>query len=183
MEKFTNTNLSSKLAERASLTPDFIKAENLTKEEVKAYNEALKVAKRNDKLSAFKVENCTIEYNKKVVKINPCLTVTDSGKSLVIFKDISSDAYVVISAGKDLRREEGDAVYFDHFVKIDVVKRVTDGSNKADVKEKIVKLVKSFLVSLLKDVTAGVSFEQFYDAMTAYNNKKDIKCPRVLKGI
>lgn len=179
---FTNSTLFNMFAKRASLTPDFIKENNISKEEIKVYNDALKVAKKNDKLRAFKRDNCTIEYKENTVKIQPCFTTTEEGKSLIIFKDISSDAYVVISAGKEKKMENGDEVRFDHLVEVTVTKRVTDKANKACIKAAIVSKLKSFLVSLLKELTAGVSFEEFSDVMRAFTNKKDINCPKVLKN-
>lgn len=182
MEKYTFSNLKVQALfnKRERLSSDFIKSEELTKEFVSNYNAKLKEAKTQDKIDAFKVRNCTIDYKGRLIKINPCFTVTEDGKELIIFRNIDANSYIILSAGALKKIENDDAITFENEVKISVVKRLTEKANMAPVKDTLVKKCSSFEKSLLSDITAGLTFDKVKDILSLYSNKKDITCPKVL---
>lgn len=93
-----NATIKSLLERRTRLDNQVIKAQGLTKEEVKEYNAQRSALVKQDKLNAFKANNCTISYKGITLAFNP---VKVEGKAAIVWRTVDKNGILVASPDND----------------------------------------------------------------------------------
>lgn len=133
--------------------------------ELKENAKALKVARR---MQAFDSVHCVINWNNHKMTFNPRY-VEDA--NTIYFGDVMSDCYVLARCGEDDR------------IVISLVAKVSEKSEKYEMKKTFVNKCQKTIVSVFSEVTSGVSFSEFLTKCKSAKTFKSVKCPLVLKSV
>lgn len=163
--------LKNMLENCKSLTPKFIKDNNLSKKEIEDYNKSLKEKKMAKKLSAIQLEKCAIVYKGQMVSFKPSLVNTEKGSKLVMWKNLDKNAIYYACKGDD-----GSVAY-------NAIACVSKNSSVYNFRAKEVKNNEKEVRPIFKEVFEGLSWDAFYARVSGYKNIKTVNCPTVLKSL
>ena len=151
------------------LNKETIKELFIGKNEMAEIKAEVKRIKTENRLKAFRSENCVMTYKGKEIAFNPRGV---EGKRIVVWTNIDKNAIVYAMPN------------LDGNVSIKVTAKVWNPKNNGkDFAEALVKANKNKVVAMVTDITNGLDFNAFYDKCTTFKSWKVLACNGVYKTI
>ncbi len=163
-----NATVTNLLNKRVKLDSQVIKCQGLSKEDVDEYNKQRKALVVQDKLNAYKANNCTIEYKNTTLAFNPRGV---EGKQSIIWKDADKNAILIASPDKDNK------------VKLYLIPCVAKTNKLYEWRQALIKKTQAGVIQAFANVVEGLDWDAFVKKCTAYKSYKTVKATGALKEV
>lgn len=163
-----NATILGLLEKRTRLDAQVIKAQGLTKEEVKEYNAQRKELVNLDKLNAFKANNCTIVYKGITLAFNP---VKVEGKEIIVWKTVDKNGILVASPDKD------------NNVTLSLIPCVASTNKQYEWRQSLINKTKNSVLQSFSNIVEGLEWTAFCEKCLTYKTFKTVKAIGALKEV
>lgn len=163
-----NATIKGLLERRTRLDNQVIKAQGLTKEEVKEYNAQRSALVKQDKLNAFKANNCTISYKGITLAFNP---VKVEGKAAIVWKTVDKNGILVASPDNDNK------------VTLSLIPCVASDNKQYEWRQSLISKTKNSVLQSFANVVEGLEWSEFCGKCLFYKTYKTVKATGALKEI
>ena len=163
-----NATIKGLLEKRTRLDAQVIKAQGLTKEEVKEYNLQRSALVKQDKLNAFKASNCTISYKGITLAFNP---VKVDGKDAIVWRTVDKNGILVASPDTDNK------------VTLSLIPCVASDNKQYEWRQSLINKTRNSVLQSFSNIVEGLEWSEFCGKCLSYKTFKTVKAIGALKEI